>query len=402
MIYLDNNATTAIGPEVIDAMQPYFTQHFANPSSLHGFGCQVKEKVQEARNKIANKLGCSSEEIIFTSSGTESNNFCLKGMAFSNKHKGNQIITTPIEHASILATCNFLEKQGFEIVYLEVDSEGFVDPLTLKNAITDRTILISIAHANNEIGTIQDLASLLEVSNGIPFHTDAVQSFLKTDFDLRKLPVSLASFSGHKFHAPKGIGFVYKRADLLTDPLIHGGHQEMSLRSGTENVPYIIGLGKALTSIGSSEITHMQNLQSYLINELASIPGIQINGPTDPNKRLCNNLNISCDCLEGEYILHELSAHGLYISTGSACQSSHARISHVLQAIKCPFRYIHGNIRIGLSKYTTHADVQNFIGKFKQIISKPSHFKLYPCPQNIRLKPKLRPKSRLNIAELDK
>lgn len=358
-------------------MLPYFSHIFANPSSIHRFGNKARDNIQQVRHQIAKKINCKIDEIIFTSSGTESNNFCLKGYAFANKAKGNHIITSTIEHASVLNTCAFLEKHGFDITYLEVDSQGFVAPHSLEEKITDKTLLISIAHVNNEIGTIQPIEELVKVSRGITFHTDAVQSFLKTNFDVQQLNIGLASFSGHKFHAPKGIGFIYKRSDIALEPLIHGGHQEMNLRPGTENVPYIMGLGKAIESIGEKEIFLMKELQKYFLEEIAQFPGTRINGPEDLNKRICTNLNISCDCFEGEFVLQELAKLGCYVSTGSACQSSHSRISHVLQAIKCPPRFIHGNIRIGLSKFTRKSDIQNFLDYFSSIISTKSPFKLY-------------------------
>lgn len=379
MIYLDNNATTQVDPEVVAAMQPYFYERFANPSSIHEFGSQIRLKIEEVRLQIAKKIGCGGEEIFFTSSGSESNNFCLKGFALANREKGNHIITTAIEHPSVLNSCSFLETQGFEVTYLEVDAEGFVNPHTLKEAINARTILISIAHVNNEIGTIQPIETLVKVSNGIAFHTDAVQSFLKTDFNISNLNINLASFSGHKFHAPKGIGFVYKRKDTKACSVIHGGHQEMNLRSGTENVPYIIALGKAIETISPYDIGQMKILQKFLIEELLRIPGVKLNGPANLDQRICSNVNISYDCLEGEYILHELSKFGYCVSTGSACQSSHSRISPVLQGIKCPPRFIHGNIRIGLSKFTTKSHLEGFLEKLSYIISNKSPFKLYVC-----------------------
>lgn len=379
MIYLDNNATTQVDPDVIEAMEPFFRTYFANPSSLHFFGHSVSDKVEEVRSLIAQNIGCNSDEILFTSSGSEANNLCLKGYAFANRHRGNHLITSTIEHVSVLNSCAFLESQGFEVTYLDVNEEGFIIPETLQKAIKEETILISIAHVNNEIGTIQPLNELLAVSGDVPFHTDAVQSFLKTDFNVQNLNVALASFSGHKFHAPKGIGFIFKRKGIALAPQIHGGQQENELRAGTENVPYIIGLGKAIEKWDQKDVLHMKRLQTYLLGELKKIRGVKINGPEELDKRVCTNLNISLDVLEGESILHALSMDGICISTGSACHSKHSRISHVLQGIKCPPRFIHGNIRIGLSKYTSQQDVEAFLDRFLSLTSADFPFRLYAC-----------------------
>jgi cysteine desulfurase len=379
MVYLDNNSTTQVVPSVLQAMELYFIDQFANPSALHNLGSSVSEKIQDIRRLIAERIGCTAEEIIFTSSGSEANNLCLKGYLHANKSKGKHLITTGIEHASILSTSAYLEREGFKVTYLEVDNGGFVDPKALEAAITEETCLISIAHANNEIGTIQPIERLTRIRPDIAFHTDAVQSFLKMDFNVDALGVDLASFSGHKFHAPKGIGFVYKRKGCQLTPQIHGGQQEMHLRSGTENVPYIIGLGKAIEEMSESDLVYMRRLQRELIAKLKTISGVRINGPEDLSKRLCTNVNFSYEALEGEVILNELSSHGIYVSTGSACSSKYSRVSHVLQSINCPTRFIHGNIRVGISKFTTIEEVDTFIVKFKNIIAAHSPFRLVAC-----------------------
>ncbi len=378
MIYLDNNATTSVDPGVFEAMRPYFCECYANPSAVHSFGVGVRGKVEEMRKLIAERLNCEPDEIVFTSSGSEANSLCLKGYAFANHQRGNHIITSQIEHASILNTCAFLEKEGFRVTYLPVDKAGFVSAEALQKALTRDTLLISIGHANNEIGTIQPLKELLQASAGIAFHSDAIQSFLKVDFDTRELPLSLASFSGHKFHAPKGCGFIFKRKGVSLTAQIQGGGQEGNLRAGTENVPSIIGLGKAIENFDERHIASMKELQKYLLVNLSCIPGVRINGPENLAQRLCSNVNFSYEALEGETILHFLSAHGICVSTGSACHARQSTISHVLSAIKCPARFIHGNVRVGLSKYTSKSEIDFFLSTLRVILLSKVPCRLQP------------------------
>ncbi len=379
MIFLDNNATTQVDELATEAMLPFFNTVYANPSSLHQAGQDALAEVERVRRQIGEQLSCLPEEIFFTRSGTEANNFCLKHYALSNKERGNHLITSKIEHASVLEVCAFLETVGFEVTYLDVDEVGIIHPERLKEAIQKNTILVSIAHVNNEIGTIQPLKALLAVCEDIPFHTDAVQSFLKTDFSIENYPVALASFSGHKFHAPKGIGFVFKKKSLALPPYLHGGQQEKGVFAGTENVPYIVALGKAMECISSTHVEGMRHLQEYLVEQLMQIEGIRMNGPCDLSQRVCSNLNFSCNSLEGENILRELSSAEIYVSTGSACSSKHSRISHVLRAIQCPPEFIHGNVRVGLSKYTTRAEVETFIDKLSAIVTSHAQFRLFTC-----------------------
>ena len=376
MIYLDNNATTMVDPLVVSAMQPYLEHYYGNPSSIHSFGQQAFKKIEEVKDLIGKKIGCSGSEIFFTSSGTESNNLCLLGFAKAHRAKGNHIITSKIEHASILKPLAFLEKMGFDITYLDVDAEGFVDPQVLRKSIKKETILISIGHANSEIGTLQPLEELVEVAESIPFHTDAIQSFLKVDLDVQKLNLALVAFSGHKFHAPKGIGFIYKRKDIELEPLIYGGRQEGDLRAGTENVSGIVGLGAAIQNYHEQDVVRMRALQKKLLAELTDRFGVKINGPQNYLKRVCTNVNVSFDRVEGETILKGLSDAHIFISTGSACSSKKSRISHVMKSINCPPAFLHGNIRIGLSKFTTQEEIETFLETISRVISHQSHFSL--------------------------
>lgn len=275
----------------------------------------------------------------------------------------------------MLNACRHLEQQGFEVTYLPVDSQGFVAPESLEAAIRPETILVSIMHANNEIGTIQDIESFVKIcdKHDIPFHTDSVQSFLKVPVDVKKLGVAMATFSGHKIHAPKGIGFIYKRADLAIKRQIDGGGQEQGLRAGTENTAYIIGLSKAIEMFSPEDVEKMKDLQSRVVKELTSIDGVRLNGPQDLAKRVCNNINISIENMEGEFILGELSNKGICISTGSACSSKSTKVSPVLMAINCPSEFIHGNIRISISKYTTEDEINALMSVLKGVLETNSN-----------------------------
>ncbi len=378
LIYLDSNATTAIAPEVqkvvVRALKSY-----GNPSSLHFYGVQASEELQKARTEVARAINALPEEIIFTASGSEGNNLCIRGFAEANKDKGDHIITTAIEHPSVINTCKHLEEQGFSITYLKVDSDGFVDLDELQRAISKKTILVSIMHANNEIGTVQDLERIAAIcsQHNIPLHTDAVQGFLKLPFNVQTLPVALATFAGHKIHAPKGIGFVYRRKGIKLRREIDGGAQEFNLRAGTENLPYILGLAKAIFLISKKDIERMKKLQKYLLDELMRLPNIRLNGSVDLERRVCTNVNVSFENLEAENLLNKLSNEGVCISTGSACSSKSTKTSPVLLAIQCPTEYIHGNLRISISRYTTKREANYLLSNLKRIVLDESAQKIY-------------------------
>jgi len=360
-VYLDYAATTPIRPEVFQAMEPYLTKEFGNPSSIHHFGKQARIAIEEAREKIAKALGAKNEEIIFTSGGTESNNMALKGVAYALSDKGKHIITSSIEHHAILEPCHFLEKLGFEITYLPVDKEGFIDPDSLRKAIRKDTILISIMHANNEIGTIEPIEELTKIAREyeIYFHTDAVQTVGHIPVNVDKLGVDLLSISAHKFYGPKGIGALYIRKGTKIHPLIHGGEQEQRKRAGTENVAGIVGMGKAI-EISILELDNERerliNLRDYFIKEVEKrIEEVYLNGPREI--RLPNNINFSFAYIEGESILLNLDLEGIAVSTGSACSSASLEPSHVLSAIGLPIELAHSAVRFTLGHYTTKEDL---------------------------------------------
>lgn len=368
-IYLDNGATTKTAPEVFETMKPYFTEKYGNASSLHKLGKESKKALENSRNIIAKKVNVLPEEIIFTSGGSESNNLAIKGIAFA-LGKGH-IITTKIEHKSTIETCRFLEKQGFKITWLNVNKHGSVDLKQLETSIRPSTILVSIIHANNEIGTIQDIEKISKIckKHNIPLHIDAVQSFTKTNFDVKKLGVTMASFSAHKIHGPKGVGALYIKKGTKTIPLISGGDQEKFLRAGTENIPGIVGFAKAVQLSKLSDIKKMQKLRDYFIkNALKNIPNSKLNG--HPNKRLCNNINISFNFVEGESVIQMLDDSGIAASTGSACSSHSLEPSHVLLAIGLPHEICHGTLRFTLSKYTKKHEIDYTIKKLTKIIKR--------------------------------
>lgn len=370
LVYLDNNATTQVDLLVEKEMRRWQTELYGNPSSLHFFGREVSGHLDQARRVIAESINCQPDEIIFTASGSEGNNLCIKGYCEANAGKGKHIVTSLIEHPSVINSCSSLEKAGFEVTYLPVDEEGFVSAESLEKNLRDDTILVSIMHANNEIGTIQKLSDLSAVcrKRNVFFHTDAVQSFLKVPFDVKKLGVDLATFCGHKIHAPKGVGFIFKSKDLKLMRQIDGGGQEFGLRAGTENIPYIMGLAKAVELFSIKDVAKIKVLQTYLIDELLRMKGIHLNGPADLENRICNNINISVQNMEGEFILSELSNRGICVSTGSACSAKSTKVSPVLMAIGCPTEFVHGNIRVGISKFTTREEVDLFLVNFGEIL----------------------------------
>lgn len=360
-VYLDNAATTPVTEEVQLAMLPFLKEKFGNASSLHQWGREAREAVEKAREKIIRKLGAKKHKLIFTSGGTEANNLALKGIAFNrmnngmnNKEKGH-IITSKIEHDCVLKSCQWLEKQGFAITYLNVDKEGLIDPEELKKAIRKDTFLVSLIHANSEIGTLQDIKALGKVcrEKKVLFHTDACQSFCKTKIDLEY--VDLVTINAHKIHGPKGIGALLIREGIKIEPLLHGGGHEFKLRSGTENVPGIIGFAAAIDAIKEEDVKRMAKLRDYLIGKALQIEDSWLNGSKD--KRLCNNINISFKNVEGESLILHLDMRGIAASTGSACSSQSLEPSHVLLAIGLRPEEAHGTIRLTLSKDTTKKEI---------------------------------------------
>ncbi|MBN2567167.1 IscS subfamily cysteine desulfurase [Candidatus Woesearchaeota archaeon] len=367
--YLDNAATTRVAPEVIERMGIFFSTAYANASSLHAQGMEAKRALDEARAAIAAMINASPEEIIFTGGGSESNNLALKGVAFLQKEK-RHIITSAIEHPSILGTCAFLEKQGFSVTYLPVGREGFVSAGDVESAITDQTALVSIMHANNEIGTIQDLDRIGKAcaAKGVPFHTDAVQSFTKAPIDVTRMGLSLVSLASHKIHGPKGVGALYVRKGMRLQKQIHGGHQENDRRAGTENLPGIAGFAHAASLQTPEHITKMAELRDYTITEIERrIPDVIVNGSRA--RRLCNNVNVIFKYIEGEALLFTLSQKGIAISTGSACSSRSLRPSHVLRAIGLPHEVAHGSCRVSISRYTTKQEIDYFLDTVTAVVA---------------------------------
>ena len=373
-IYLDHAATTPTRPEVAKAMLPYFTDTSGNPSSIYSYGREAKGAVEEARTKVAELVGARSEEIIFTSGGTEADNYALKGVAYSNERKGNHIITTSIEHHAVLEVCKFLERRGYRITYLPVDKYGLVDPDDVKRAITDKTILISVMHANNEVGTIEPVAEIGKIVReaGVYFHSDAVQTVGHIPVNVAELKVDLLSISGHKFYGPKGVGALYVRKGTRLVSLMHGGQQERRHRAGTENVPAIVGLGKAVELAGREmrkEAERLAYLRDKLIKGLGEkIDHIRLNG--HPARRLPNNVNVSVDFVEGESMLLNLDLEGICASTGSACSSASLEPSHVLLALGLPAEQAHGSLRFTLGQENTEADVERVLEVLPGIVTK--------------------------------
>ncbi len=374
MIYLDNAATTRTAPEVVEAMLPYFSEMYGNPSSIYSIASKSKEAVTKAREQIANVLGTAAENIYFTAGGSESDNWALKATFEALKDKGNHIITTKIEHHAILHTCEYLEKQGARVTYLNVDRDGIVDLEELKAAITPETILISVMFANNEIGTIQPIKEIGAIAkeHGILFHTDAVQAFGQVPIKVDELGIDMLSSSGHKINGPKGIGFLYIRKGVKIKSFIHGGAQERKRRAGTENVPGIVGYGLAaeIADKTMKERTAKEiELRDYMIGRLLNeIPFCRLNG--DAVKRLPNNVNISFEFIEGESLLIMLDMKGICASSGSACTSGSLDPSHVLLAIGLPHEVAHGSLRMTLSAETTKEDVDTAVEAIKEIVGR--------------------------------
>lgn len=372
-IYLDNAATTAVSPEVLEAMLPYFTQTYGNPSSIHATGRTAHKAVDAARRQVAEAIGAQPQEIYFTAGGSESDNWAIKGAAFARQSKGNHIITSAIEHHAVLHTCAWLEKHGFRVTYLPVDMFGRVNPEDVEMAITDQTILISIMTANNEIGTIQPIRAIGQIAKAhkILFHTDAVQAVGAIPLQVDELAVDMLSMSGHKLHGPKGVGVLYIRKGVRIDTLIHGGAQERGLRAGTENLPGIVGMGKAVELANAhlaENAARMTVLRDKLMDGiLERIPDVRVNGHR--TERLPNNCNVSIRYIEGEAMLLRLDLAGIAGSSGSACTSGSLDPSHVLLAIGLPHEIAHGSLRLTLGTDTTEADIDAVLDTLPGIVS---------------------------------
>ncbi len=371
VIYLDNAATTPVDKRVVEEMIPYFGERYGNVSSMHAKGQEAKEAVEEARKIIAESIGALPEEIYFTSGGTEANNFALKGLFFENKKKGkNHLITTKIEHDCIVNTCKWLEKQGAEVTYLGVDSEGFVEPEDVKKAIKKNTLVVSIIHGNNEIGTIQDLEAIGKIcrERKVLFHTDACQSYTKTSLDVNKQNLDLVTLNAHKIHGPKGVGALYIRKGIKITPLLHGGGHERGLRSGTENVPGIVGFAKAATIVDEKQVKLTEKLRDKLTDGILKIENTKLNGSKE--KRLCNNVNICFGNIEGESIGGYLEAYGICSSTGSACSSHTLEPSDVVRASGRSHLEANSSIRLTLSRENTEEEVDKVLEVLPGIVTK--------------------------------
>ncbi len=372
--YLDNSATTRLDETVLNEMLPYLKEYYGNASSIYSLGRESKKAIEDAREKIAKVLNCRADEIYFTSGGSESDNTAIKGIARANKNKGKHIITSKIEHLAVLDTCRELEKEGFEVTYLNVDSKGRIDIQELKNLIREDTILISIMYANNEIGTIQNISEIGEIAkqNNIYFHTDAVQAIGTLEIDVNKQNIDSLSLSAHKFYGPKGIGVLYIRKGIKFQKFIDGGHQERNKRAGTENVANIVGLSKALEIANRDLIEHrkqIENLRNYFESQIVkSIDSVVING--DINNRLPGNSNISFLGVNGQDLLLNLDMLGICVSSGSACTSGSIDASHVLLAIGLDEDTSKSSIRVSVGKYNTKEDIDYLINSLKDIVKR--------------------------------
>ncbi len=369
---MDNAATSAVDKEVFDEMVPYFSEKYGNASSLHSFGQEASEALNVAREKAAKLINADTNEIIFTSGGSESDNMAIKEIMFLNREKGDHLIISKIEHSAVLRTAEFMEKMGFKVTYLDVDEKGIVNPKEVMNAITNKTILVSIMHANNEIGTIQPIEEIGKICKvkGVLFHTDAVQTVGKIPIDVKKMNMDLLSASGHKLHGPKGVGFLYVRKGVQIGSLVHGGSHEFGKRAGTENIAGIVGFGKAC-EIAKRDMKKnnekISKLRDKLIEGvLKKIAKSYLNG--DKEKRLPNNVHFRFDFIEGEALLLRLDMEGICGSTGSACSTKSLKPSHVLTSLGLKAVQVHGSLRLTLSKYNTEEDVDYVLEKLPQII----------------------------------
>lgn len=372
---MDHAATTSTDVEVVEAMKPFFTQKYGNPNSIHSFGQEAREAVEEAREKIARLIGANPSEIVFTAGGTEADNYAIKGIAWANQKKGNHIITSQIEHHAVLHSCQFLEKHGFKVTYLKVDKYGLIDPEDVKKAITDQTILVTIMHANNEIGTIEPIKEIGKIVKeaGIYFHTDSVQTTGHIPIEVNDLGVDMLSISGHKLYGPKGVGALYLRKGTKIVNLIDGGAQEKNRRAGTENVTGMVGLGKAVElaekRLAGGEVDKVVKLRDKLITGIMDqIENVRLNGHS--TKRLPGNVNICFEFIEGESMLLNLDMKGVAASSGSACTSGSLEPSHVLLAIGLPPEIAHGSLRLTLGKDNTEEDIDYVLDILPEIIEK--------------------------------
>ncbi len=372
-IYFDYAATTRTDPEVVKAMQPYCEDKYGNPSSIHSFGQEARKGIEDARQILADFIGALPDEIVFTSGGTESDNFALEGVAYALEKKGNHIITTSIEHHAIIEPARFLEKRGFKTTFIPVDKDGLVDPADIKKAITDKTVLISVMHANNEIGTIQPIAEIGKIAKekGIYFHTDAVQTVGHIPIDVNEMNIDLLSLSAHKFYGPKGVGALYIRKGTRIERFLHGGDQEKGRRASTYNTVGIIGLGKAIELCQNrmeEEARQQIKWRDRIIKEVMSkIPEVRLNG--HPTKRLPNNTNFSVKYIEGESMILHLDMLGIAASTGSACTSGSLEPSHVLLAIGLSHELAHGSLRITLGRWNTDSDIDYLLENLPKVVS---------------------------------
>jgi cysteine desulfurase len=374
LIYFDHAATTYVKPEVLEEMLPYFTQKFGNASSIYSIGRESKKAIEEARDRVAMAIGAQSKEIFFTGSGTEADNWAVKGVAYANRSKGNHIITTAIEHPAVLNTCQYLESEGFEVTYLPVDANGLITPEQVRNAIKPGTILITIMFANNEIGTIQPIGEIGKVAKekGVAFHTDAVQAIGNVPIHVQEMNIDLLSMSGHKFYGPKGVGALYIRKGIKIASFIHGGHQERGRRASTENVAAIAGLGKAI-EVASKNLEKynrkLLELRERTISEIMNrVPFVKLNG--DRHQRLPGSVNFSFEYIEGESLLLMLDMKGIAASSGSACTSGSLDPSHVLLAIGLSHEIAHGSLRITFGDENTQEDVDYLLEVLPAIVAR--------------------------------
>ncbi len=373
-VYLDYSATTPVKDEVLQEMIPYFTQNFGNPSSLYTLGLEAKAALDKAREQVAGLINADAKEVFFTGCGSEADNWALTGVANALKDKGNHIITTKIEHHAMLHTCEFLEKNGYEVTYLDVEADGTVRPETLEAAITDKTILISVMFVNNEVGTIEPIKELAAIArkHKILFHTDAVQALANVPIDVKDLGIDLMSMSAHKIYGPKGVGAMFMRKGLRLPSFIHGGAQEMGRRAGTENLAGIVGFGKAAEMARENlenHIKHCSELRNYLVERVTSeIPDTFVNGSME--HRHPGNANITFKYIEGESILLLLDYKGISVSTGSACSSKSLKPSHVLEALGVPVEMIHGTVRFTVGDFTTKEDIDYVVDSLKEVVEK--------------------------------
>lgn len=373
-VYMDYAATTYVKREVLEEMMPYFTEKFGNPSSFYSISRETKIALDKARNRVAKALNCLQSEVYFTAGGSEADNWAIKGIATANKEKGNHIITTKIEHHAVLHTCEFLEKHGFEVTYLNVDKEGFINLEELINSITNKTILVSIMFANNEIGTIQPIKEIGAIcrEKGVLFHTDAVQALGNVKIDVEDMNIDLLSLAGHKIYGPKGVGALYIRKGIKIDNLIHGGGQERARRSGTENTASVVGLGKAIElAVENLEDhnKHLIKLRDKLIDGLLKIPYTKLNGPVG-DKRLPGNVNVVFEYVKGDSVILNLDFAGICASSGSACTSGSLNPSHVLLAIGLSQELAEGSLRLTLGDDSTEEDVDYVLEVLPPIIER--------------------------------